>query len=153
MKSTNHILKYLNHIKKLIIEFNIDQFLQNENENIIFLISNDAFFANDILNRYSSQEYAFKLFNDIIDWKTFKQRTIITSFIEIELLIISSANKKLVNLKTRWKGAEDGTTEWGGLNDLFYWWKKVGAAIYREKWGENKGVIGPSVPEPNMTHI
>jgi hypothetical protein len=96
MKSTNRILKYLSHIKKLIIEFNADQFLQNENENNIFLISSDAFFADDILIRYSSQEYAFKLFNDMIDWKTFKQRTIITSFIEIELLIISSADKKLI---------------------------------------------------------
>jgi hypothetical protein len=96
MKSTNRILKYLSHIKKLIIEFNADQFLQNENENNIFLISSNAFFANDILIRYNSQEYAFKLFNNIIDWKTFKQCTIITSFIEIELLIISSADKKLI---------------------------------------------------------
>jgi hypothetical protein len=96
MKSTNRTLKYLNHTRKLIIEFNADQILHEKSANNIFLISSDASFTDDILIKYSSQEYAFKLFNDMIDWKAFKQRTIITSFIEVELLIISTAGKELI---------------------------------------------------------
>jgi hypothetical protein len=63
MKSANRILKYLSHIKKLIIEFSTDHSTNNN----IFLISSDVSFADDILTRFSSQEYAFKLFSDLID--------------------------------------------------------------------------------------
>jgi hypothetical protein len=93
MKSANRILKYLRHTKKLVIEFNNES---DEEAHIIFLASSDASFVDDIETRFSSQEYAFKLFNELIDWKTFKQRTVITSFTEIELLIISVVEKELI---------------------------------------------------------
>jgi hypothetical protein len=65
MNSVNRILKYLRHIKKLTIEFSENTIASDEN--IIFLISSDASFADDVVTRYSSQGYVFKLFNDMID--------------------------------------------------------------------------------------
>jgi hypothetical protein len=91
MKSANRTLKYLGHTKKLAIEFNT-----KSDAHIIFLASSDASFVDDIETRFSSQGYAFKLFNELIDWKAFKQRTVITSFTEIELLIISAVEKELI---------------------------------------------------------
>jgi hypothetical protein len=97
MNSVNRILKYLDHTKKLNIRFSADlSFDNNSKNNKIFLISSDAFFADDSKIRHSSQDYAFKLFNDLIDWKTFKQRTVITSFTKTELLVISIVEKKLI---------------------------------------------------------
>jgi hypothetical protein len=62
MKLANRILKYLRHTKKLVIEFN------NELEaQIIFLTSSNALFVDDIETRFSFQEYAFKLLNELID--------------------------------------------------------------------------------------
>jgi hypothetical protein len=91
MKLANRTLKYLRYTKKLVIEFNT-----KSEAYITFLASNDASFVDDIETRFNSQEYAFKLFNELIDWKTFKQRTMIISFTEIELLIISVVEKELI---------------------------------------------------------
>jgi hypothetical protein len=97
MISVNRILKYLDHTKKLNIRFSADSSFDNHSKNNkIFLINSDAFFADDSKIRHSSQDYAFKLFNDLINWKTFKQRTVITSFTETELLVISIVEKKLI---------------------------------------------------------
>lgn len=60
----------------------------------IFLASSDASFGNDLDTRQSSQGYAFKLFNGIIDWKASKQKTVTTSSTEAELLAISSTAKE-----------------------------------------------------------
>jgi hypothetical protein len=93
MESANRTLKYLGHTKKLAIEFN------NESDgeaHTTFLASSDASFADDIETRFSSQGYAFKLFNGLIDWKASKQRTVTTSFTEAELLAISAAGKELI---------------------------------------------------------
>jgi hypothetical protein len=91
IKVVNRTLKYMRHTKKLAIKFNT-----KSEAHIRFLASNDASFVDDIKTRFSFQEYAFKLFNELIDWKTFKQRTVITSFTETELLIISVVKKKLI---------------------------------------------------------
>jgi hypothetical protein len=97
MNSVNRILKYLNHTQKLKIRFSADSSFDNHSKNNkIFLISSDAFFTNDSTIRHSSQDYAFKIFNDLIDRKAFKQRTVITSFTETKLLVISIVEKKLI---------------------------------------------------------
>ena len=99
MKSINRVLKYLDHTKNLVIEFSAESDHTNSHHsemNKIFLISSDVSFADDSKTRHNSQEYVFKLFNDFIDWKSFKQRTIITNFTEIELLTISSIEKELI---------------------------------------------------------
>ena len=64
MKLADRVLKYLEQIKHLKIEFNThenNQFLS------IFLVSSDVSFADDISTRYSSQRYDFRLFDNLID--------------------------------------------------------------------------------------
>ena len=86
------IFIYLNYIKNFFIFFDV----QINDFQIIFLISFDAFYANDSKIRYNSQNYDFKLFNNMIDWKTSKQKTMAINIIEIELLIIFQIDKKLI---------------------------------------------------------
>ena len=92
MECVNRTLKYLAHTKHLAIVFNTQATYSRE----IFLASSDASFADDSSTRYSSQGYAFKLFNGMIDWKASKQRTVTTSSTEAELLAISAAGKELI---------------------------------------------------------
>ena len=94
MKQTNRTLKYLTHIKNYVIVYND----QTNQKNIIFMKFFDVSFANDINIRQSSNEYCFKLFDDLIDWKIFKQKTIITNFIEVEFMIMSMT----INTKMWW---------------------------------------------------
>ena len=63
MKQTNRTLKYLTHIKNYVIVYND----QTNNENIIFIDFFDVLFVDDINIRQNSNEYCFKLFNDLID--------------------------------------------------------------------------------------
>ena len=84
-KQTIRTLKYLTHIKYYVIVYKS----QTNYTIIIFLISSNASFANDLDIRQNSNEYCFMFFDDFIDWKIIKQKTIITNFIEIELLIMS----------------------------------------------------------------
>ena len=84
INQSNHTLEYLVHTKKYVIVFND----QSTNSKIIFLISSNVSFANDEKTRQSAHEYCFRLFNELIDWKTSKQKTIIINFIETKLLIM-----------------------------------------------------------------
>ena len=88
------MLKYLVHIRSYEIVFNN----QAININFIFFDSSDASFADDLRTRHSSQKYCFKLFDEMIDWKASKQKTVITSSTEAELLAISMT----VNIKMWW---------------------------------------------------
>ena len=86
------MLKYLTYIRSYEIVFNN----QTININFIFFDSSDASFADDLRTRHSSQKYCFKFFNEMIDWKASKQKTIIISFIEAKLLaIFMTANTKM----------------------------------------------------------
>ena len=60
------------------------------------MISSDAFYADDLETRHSSQDYDFTLFNDLIDWKASKQKTVIISITETELLTLSYIDKELI---------------------------------------------------------
>ena len=86
------MFKYLAYIKSYEIVFNN----QAININFIFFDSSDTSFADDLRTRHNSQKYCFKLFNEMIDWKVNKQKTIIINFTEAELLIIfMTANTKM----------------------------------------------------------
>ena len=78
------MLKYLTHIKSYEIVFNN----QAININFIFFDFFDVWFVDDLRTRHNSQKYYFKLFNEMINWKASKQKTVIISFIEAKLLII-----------------------------------------------------------------
>lgn len=81
---------YLGHTRDYSIEFDGRAIDPRQ----IFLASSDASFGNDLDTRRSSQGYAFKLFNGVIDWKASRQRTVTTSSTEAELLAISSTGKE-----------------------------------------------------------
>lgn len=86
----NQAILYLGHIRDYAIEF--DGRIIDPHE--IFLASSDASFGNDPDTRQSSQGYAFKLYNGVIDWKASKQKTVTTSSTEAELLAISTTAKE-----------------------------------------------------------
>ena len=93
MKLVDRVLKYLKQTKHLKIEFNTHE---NNQSLFIFLVNSDVSFADDISIKYSSQRYEFRFFDDLIDWKTFKQRTMTINSIETELLIILIIDKELI---------------------------------------------------------
>jgi hypothetical protein len=63
----------------------------------------DAAFADDPVTRYSTEGYLFKLFNGLIDWRSTKQKTVITSSTEAELLALSHAAKEVLWWKRLFK--------------------------------------------------
>jgi hypothetical protein len=59
-----------------------------------FLVASDASFADNALDRKSSQAYIMKLFGGVIGWRANKQATVTTSTTEAELLALSQATKE-----------------------------------------------------------
>lgn len=59
-----------------------------------FLVASDASFADNTVDRKSSQAYAMKLFGGLIGWRASKQNTVTTSTTEAELLALSQAAKE-----------------------------------------------------------
>ncbi len=68
---------------------------KENNDKQIFEKTVDAFFAND-LDRRNAEEYIFKLFDDIIDWAVKKQLIVSIFIIEVKLLSMLHADKKLI---------------------------------------------------------
>jgi hypothetical protein len=58
------------------------------------VVASDASFADNTIDRKSSQAYAMKLFNGLIGWRANKQDTVTTSTTEAELLALSQAAKE-----------------------------------------------------------
>ncbi len=85
----NRVIVYLNDTKNFVIEF-------SEKFSEIFLCASDAAFADDELIRKSSNDYLFKLYDDLIDWRAVKQITMTTFSIETKLLILSRIAKKTI---------------------------------------------------------
>ncbi|OAQ57457.2 polyprotein [Pochonia chlamydosporia 170] len=59
-----------------------------------FLVASDASFADNSIDRKSSQAYVMKLFGGTIAWRANKQDTVTTSTTEAELLAVSQAAKE-----------------------------------------------------------
>jgi hypothetical protein len=78
----NRIITYFNDIKNLVIEF-------PKNSSEIFLFASDVAFADDELIKKSSNDYLFKLYDDLIDWRAIKQVTMTTFSIETKLLTLN----------------------------------------------------------------
>jgi hypothetical protein len=89
INAVNHAISYLYGTKYLAIEYS-GQYTRNP----IFICASDASFA-DSLQRKSSKGYICKLFNGPINWQAKKQKTIITSITEAELLALSNAAKQI----------------------------------------------------------
>ena len=59
-----------------------------------FTVASDASFADNTVDRKSSQAYAMRLFGSVIGWRANKQNTVTTSTTEAELLALSQAAKE-----------------------------------------------------------
>jgi hypothetical protein len=59
-----------------------------------FLVASDASFADNSIDRKSSQAYVMRLFGGTIGWRANKQDTVTTSTTEAELLALSQAAKE-----------------------------------------------------------
>ncbi len=59
-----------------------------------FLVATDVSFADNILDRKSSQAYVMILFSGVIEWRANKQNTVMMSTTEMELLFLSQEAKK-----------------------------------------------------------
>ena len=92
LDAVDHILSYLDTHRALAIEF-LD--LSATPEIAVFLCSSDAAFA-DNADWKSSYGFLFKLFGGPIDWKVMKQKMVMTSSIEAELLALSNIAKEVL---------------------------------------------------------
>jgi hypothetical protein len=61
-----------------------------------FLVASDASFADNSIDRKSSQGYVMQLFGGTIGWRANKQDTVTTSTTEAELLALSQATKESI---------------------------------------------------------
>lgn len=67
-------------------------------DNRSFVCASDTFFANNLLDRKSSQSYIMKLFGSVIVWRANKQDTVTTSTTKAELLVVSQTAKEAIYL-------------------------------------------------------
>jgi hypothetical protein len=61
-----------------------------------FEVASDESFADNTIDRKSSQGYAIKLFGGLIAWRANKQDTVTTSTTEAELLALSQVAKEAI---------------------------------------------------------
>jgi hypothetical protein len=96
--AANHCMRYLQNTKYLRIKyiaFDEDELTITIENKHVFEIIVDVSFANEN-DRKSAEEYAFKLFKELIDWAARKQVTVSTSIIEVELLVLLHDAKKYI---------------------------------------------------------
>ena len=84
-KAANRVIGYLLNTRTQGLQYGHDDGLE---------IATDASFADNTLDRKSSQGYAIKLFGGLIAWKANKQDTVTTSSTEAELLGLSQTAKE-----------------------------------------------------------
>ena len=68
-----------------------------------FEVASDASFADNTIDRKSSQAYAMKLFGGLVGWRANKQTTVTTSTTEAELLALSQATKESLYMSRLFK--------------------------------------------------
>lgn len=83
--AADRVLLYLKRYRDLGLQFGGDD---------AFLVASDASFADNTVDRKSSQAYAMRLFGGLIGWRANKQQTVTTSTTEAELLALSQAAKE-----------------------------------------------------------
>ena len=64
-----------------------------------YMIASDASFTDNSADQKSSQNYAIKLFEDLVEWQANKQAMIITSIIKVELLALSQAAREEIYIR------------------------------------------------------
>ena len=84
-KAADRALSYLQKTRSLALQFGAGD---------DFEVASDASFADNTLDRKSSQAYAMKLFGGLIGWRANKQDTVTTSTTEAELLALAQTTKE-----------------------------------------------------------
>ena len=84
-EGADRVLHYLKNTRSLALQYGGDDH---------FRVASDASFADNSIDRKSSQAYAMKLFGGVIGWRASKQETVTTSTTEAELLALSQAAKE-----------------------------------------------------------
>lgn len=84
-EAADRVLLYLKRTQTLALQFGGDDH---------FKVASDASFADNTIDRKSSQAYAMKLFGGMIGWRANKQDTVTTSTTEAELLALSQTAKE-----------------------------------------------------------
>jgi hypothetical protein len=85
--AADRVLLYLHFNRFLALEFGSGDEL---------IISSDAAFADNTVDRKSSQAYTVELFGSLISWRANKQDTVTTSTTEAELLALSQAAREAI---------------------------------------------------------
>src|SRR5271170_5132927 len=84
-EGADQVLHYLKHTRSLALQYGGEDH---------FRVASDASFADNSIDRKSSQAYVMKLFGGVIGWRANKQATVTTSTTEAELLALSQAAKE-----------------------------------------------------------
>ena len=71
-------------------------FNSQENKKEVFSTYSDAVYADDKETRQSSFGFCLQLFGGVVHYKATKQKTVITSLTEAELLALSSIAKEFI---------------------------------------------------------
>jgi len=83
-KAADQVLYYLHNTRKLALRLGGGDG---------FKVASDASFADDSIDRRSSQAYIMKLFDGLVGWRANKQDTVTTSTTEAKLLALAQATK------------------------------------------------------------
>ena len=86
-RAADRVILYLEETKQLTLQLGGGDSMQ---------VASDASFADNTIDRKSSQGYAIKLFNGLIAWRASKQDTVTTSTTEAELLALSQVAKEAI---------------------------------------------------------
>jgi hypothetical protein len=90
--AADRVIQYLYRTKHLCIQYG------NQSTATSLVCASDASFADNTIDRKSSQGYIMKLFGGPVAWRANKQDTVTTSSTEAELLAISQTAKEVIYL-------------------------------------------------------
>jgi transposase InsO family protein len=91
-QAANRVIQYLYHTRSIALRFGPNSGMRT------FICASDASFADNSMDRKSSQGYLMMLFGGAIAWKANKQDTVTTSTTEAELLALSQTAKEAIFL-------------------------------------------------------
>lgn len=89
-KAASRVIRYLLETQHLCLEYGSDPGSDSEG----LQVASDASFADNSLDRKSSQAFAMKVFGGLTMWRANKQATVTTSTTEAELLALSQAARE-----------------------------------------------------------
>jgi hypothetical protein len=89
-EAADRVIKYLYRTRFRCVRYG------HESEATSFVCASDASFADNTLDRKSSQGYVLKLFGGPVAWRANKQDTVTTSSTEAELLALSQTAKEAI---------------------------------------------------------